>query len=99
MNGEIPDSLIDHKNCNRSDNRWDNLRLATNVENAHNRLIPITNKTRVKGVWYDKNKNKYTAYITSEKVRYHLGTFNSLEEAKRIRNNKTIEFHRNFARI
>lgn len=47
---------IDHINGDKSDNRWANLRLATNAQNRLNAKCPVSNVSGVKGVrWYGKD--------------------------------------------
>jgi hypothetical protein len=38
MTGVWPTTIVDHENNNPFDNRWTNLRLATDTGNAHNRV-------------------------------------------------------------
>ena len=45
------EQLVDHKNCNRLDNRKENLRFATKSQNGQNR--------KVKGITYDKSRKKW----------------------------------------
>lgn len=84
---------IDHINRNRDDNRWSNLRLATRSQNNINSKDRISKLPR--GVML--NKGKYTAYIDKQNKRYYLGTYNTIEEAKLIRDNKAIELYGEFA--
>lgn len=50
MTGEDAPSDIDHINGCRSDNRWDNLRLATKEQNQHNAKLRSDNSSGVKGM-------------------------------------------------
>ena len=45
-------------------------------------IIGVRNKNT--GVWFDKSRNKYQAYITINKKRKHLGRYDEFEEAKNI---------------
>ena len=45
MTGEWPSDLIDHKNRIRSDNRFDNLRIASNSMNMQNAVEPRKNNS------------------------------------------------------
>lgn len=51
----------------------------------------ITNALGVKGVSYDKSRNKYKAQITYKKKHYMLGRFDTVEEAKQAYDNKRNE--------
>ena len=77
--GEWPSDQIDHINCCRSDNRIENLRVATNVQNNANRMIAPKNKARFKGVRF-KN-GKWEAYIWIGHRSIYLGRFDTPEEA------------------
>ena len=58
VHGYMPKE-IDHINGNRSDNRIENLRDCSKAENLRNTKIPRTNKTGVKGVFWDNTANKW----------------------------------------
>lgn len=49
MTGKWPSDEIDHKNCIRHDNRWDNLREATSTQNKQNRIV--RSRTLPRGVY------------------------------------------------
>lgn len=96
VTGEFPEYTIDHKNNDRSDNRFNNLRKATKAENKYNSL-PQYNKCGYKGV--SKRGKKYRANIGYEYKVLHLGTFDTAEEAAEAYNKKALEFYGEFARI
>jgi hypothetical protein len=50
MTGEWPTIDVDHINRDRSDNRWDNLRLGTRSQNRANAASNRNNKCGLKGV-------------------------------------------------
>jgi len=98
-NGEIKAGLeIDHINGIKTDNRIENLRLATKSQNQHNSKIRIDNKSGVKGVHWNKKAKKWIAKIKHNTIEHHLGTFNSLEDAKDKVENKRVELHKDFAK-
>lgn len=74
--GEWPDCAIDHINCDRSDNRWENLRLATSAENARNRRISTRNLSGFKGVSWDDRTKSWVALVAAR-----IGRFDTPEEA------------------
>ncbi len=83
--GEWPERDLDHENNNRADNRIENLRLATPIENARNRGKQNRSRrgkchSNFKGVSWHKRDQCWVAYIQVEGKRIHLGEF--LEEAK-----------------
>lgn len=70
---------IDHRNRNRSDNRIDNLRAATNAENLWNAGVKAHNKLGLKGV--TRVNDRFRAEIRVNKRRIHIGYFATPEEA------------------
>jgi hypothetical protein len=80
MTGKWPRKLVDHRNCINSDDRWRNLRPANhsqNGANSHDRpsLVPL------KGVTWDRNRNKYAARIRVNYRTINLGRFDQPEAA------------------
>lgn len=83
MTGEMPALHVDHENQNRADNRFANLRLATNSENLFNRGRNRNNKSGFKGVSFWKKGRKWRATITVNRRQRALGYFATAEEAHR----------------
>jgi hypothetical protein len=79
--GNFPkkDEEIDHINRNKSDNRIENLRLATKIENGQNRKENSNNKLGLKGVCFFGGK--YISQIKVFEKRIKLGCFDSPELA------------------
>ena len=75
MMGAWPTDQIDHLNHDRADNRWRNLRLVTPAENGKNQSIRITNTSGAMGVWWDRQRNSWQAYIDASGRRIHLGRY------------------------
>jgi len=78
--GYLP-KVIDHVDRNRTNNCIENLREATVAQNLWNAKKPITNTTGVKGVWYDKARNKWYAEFKTNAKKNYVGRFDTLEEA------------------
>ena len=95
MEGSIP-KLVDHIDCNPSNNKWNNLRKATACENQYNKCLARNNKSTVKGVSWHKASKKWRAYITVDKKRNELGYFISLEEAAEKVSKARKELHKHF---
>ena len=91
--GEWPQGAIDHINRVKTDNRIENLRVASYSLNAHNTALRATNCSGVKGVSLRSLRNgkrpskKWVASIMVNGTRKHLGTFFTLEEAAKARAN------------
>jgi len=79
MTGKYPEHEVDHKNLDRQDDRWANLREATPQQNCRNRSTRRDNLLGVKGV--KACKNKYRAMIQINGKRKHLGYFATIADA------------------
>lgn len=74
---EEPPRKIDHINCVRHDNRLLNLRLADNQQNVGNKKVNRNSQSRIKGVNYDRKRDKWRARIKG----ITLGRFETKELA------------------
>ena len=72
----------DHKNRNKMDNRKDNLRVVTYSDNNSNRHYK--NKTGHRGI--TPNGSGYAVRITVNRKKKHIGTYRTIEEAVKTRN-------------
>lgn len=90
MTGRWPEDQLDHINGERDDNRWLNLREASNGQNMENIAGPHGKTiTGVLGVTF--RRSRYEARIQQGNRRFHVGTFKTKEaadaayrEAKRV---------------
>ena len=92
------DTLVDHKNRNRLDNRKENLRLCTNQQNLQNREAQRNNKLRNKGVHWRKDIKKFHARIQVNGRKINLGYFNVLGDADSAYRNAEEKYFGEFAR-
>ena len=76
-----PEIIIDHINSNGLDNRRKNLRQATSQQNSFNRVVSSRSSTGIKGVFFDKERNKYVARIQVDGKYRNLGRFDTIEKA------------------
>lgn len=72
---------VDHKNRNTLDNRRENLRFCTKSQNAMNSKKRVGNTSGHKGVSWEKNRQKWKAYLNLQGKQIHLGYFDSKQEA------------------
>lgn len=80
MTGEWPAAQIDHRNGAHADNRWDNLRAATNALNTENkRKARKDNATGLLGV--HQKGGRYTAQIQVGGKKLFLGNYSTPELA------------------
>ena len=81
VNGCFPKHVTDHKDRNKLNNRYDNLRAISNQHNLHNSGNCINNSSGVKGVSWNKTCQKWVAQIKiNYKVKY-LGLYSDFAEA------------------
>ena len=78
--GDWPEQ-IDHINHDRSDNRIENLRSVTPLENKRNNTKQKNNGSGLSGVRWDATRGKWEAYIHVHKKKIFLGRYSSLLDA------------------
>jgi len=85
---------IDHINRNPLDNRRENLRKATFIENARNKGMYVTNSSGVIGV---RNRNGHWNATINNNGHVWLGTFSTKEEAIKARLDAESKYYGEFA--
>lgn len=70
-----PDDQIDHINGIPWDNRIENLREASNLENCKNRNMSNANTSGWTGVSFNRRRGKWAAKYSKSGVEYYLGCF------------------------
>lgn len=86
-----PDGVeVDHINRDRLDNQRANLRLASRSINQQNKGMQKNNTSGYKGVSWHKNCSRWVAYIQRDGKIQRLGTFKTIEEAARKRQEAEI---------
>lgn len=79
--GRHPVEQVDHINGNKHDNRWCNLREASNGQNSMNRKKLSNNTSGFKNVDFHKASGKWRARVREAKVEKCAGYFDTPEEA------------------
>jgi len=94
------DSIVDHINGNRLDNRRHNLRPCAHLQNNMNRR-PNLNKLSnpFKGVYKHKRRkaNPWQAMIGYQGTRIHLGVFPTATEAAKAYNAAALHYYGEYA--
>ncbi len=99
MTGEWPPHFIDHKDTDPTNNKFDNLRCATEGQNRANSKKRSDNTSKYKGVSWDPINSKWVARIRVPKGKYsNLGRFCDPEEAHAAYCRAATELHGEFAR-
>lgn len=97
-NGQIPDGMyVDHVDCDPSNNRLENLRLATSSQNQHNRSKNRRSASGFKGVTWNSRAKKWRARIRLNGKPTHLGYYHTPKEAHAVYCTSASRLHGQFA--
>lgn len=96
VNGTIPKGLqVDHRHtCPKRCVNHAHMRLVTNKQNKEN--LPgayVGNRSGVRGVTWNKQKQKWRANVRHDYRLYYLGDFATIEEAEAVVIAKRLELH------
>ena len=99
MTGKWPRE-VDHINGDRSDNRWENLRIVDRSENQRNARRRKNNTSGLMGVSYHRQKGKWVARIYHSGARVNLGDYDNFFDACCARKSaeKRYGYHTNHGR-
>lgn len=98
MTGAAPD-FVDHKDTNRANNRWDNLREASPTQNAANSNLRKDNKSGHKGIYWYGHISCWRAVIQRDGKQINLGYFKEKQRAIDAYQTKAKELFGPFARF
>lgn len=95
---------IDHINGNKLDNRRSNLRVCTHKQNCYNAKKILSRNGRAtgskyKGVTWDKERNKWTAWLSANGKTKFLGRYSTEEDAARAHDVEAAKHYKEFARL
>jgi hypothetical protein len=101
--GADPEDQVDHRDTDRLNNRWENLRPTDNTKNIWNSRLRRDNTSGFKGVVY-KPENRYRKwaakiYVGGSGRSIHLGSFHTPEEASAAWKRAAIVHRDEFARV
>jgi alpha-L-fucosidase len=82
--------IVDHIDRNKLNNRRENLRIVSYSLNSYNKEVQNKNG---RGIYFDKAGNRYRACIGFNNKTLKLGSFKTIEEAKKAYNLKSKEIH------
>lgn len=77
--------VVDHINRDKSDNRRENLRLVSYLDNVVNTDLLITNTSGHKGISWNKGYEKWEAYIHKNNKKINLGYYDDFNRAVQVR--------------
>ena len=81
VTGEWPSHEVDHKDRNRANNKWLNLRPATDKQQAENRKLYVNSTSGFRGVVWREAKRKWEARIRHNDADTYLGLHDTLVDA------------------
>lgn len=97
--GFDPQTHLDHVNCDRRDNRPENLRPATDQQNAGNvKRLFAHNTSGVRGVSFNSRSKKWHAQIKIFGKQTYLGRYKTSEEAAEVYKAAAKRHFQQFAR-
>jgi hypothetical protein len=98
VTGEWPKGQVDHRDEVKTNNRWANLRDATNAQNQRNiSCLQRNNKSGVRGVCWSNRVGKWWVQIGYGGRGYTVGYYNTIEEAAAARRAAEIKHFGEFA--
>lgn len=99
IDGEIPEQ-VDHINHIRDDNRWNNIRCASNSINSRNRSLLASSLSGIHGVLWKPDRKRWYSYIRVSGELLYLGFFDNLLDACCARKAAEVKhgFHPNHGR-
>lgn len=89
--------VTDHINGDGLDNRESNLRNCTQQDNVRNKRVQSNSISGVKGVRWNKHKNRYEPNITVNGKRVYIGRYKTIEEATEAYKRAAIKYFGEYA--
>ena len=96
MYGYLP-KYIDHINGQRDDNRIINIREVSNQQNSLNSKISKNNTSGIKGVYWDKSRNKWTVRLAIDGKGKFFRRFDDIDLAKLVIEEVRNKYHGKYA--
>jgi len=98
MDNIYPETDVDHKNMDRNDNRFQNLRISSRRLNMLNIKAHQDSNTGVKNVFLREDTGKYSVRMTIDGRYRSLGCFDDLELATLVADYAREKYHGEYAR-
>ena len=83
--GDKPEGMSLDRRNNMGNYDPNNIQWTSQVGQVRNSRLRVTNKTGVKGVWFNKKIGNYQVFIRADGRRLYLGSFYSLDDAIKVR--------------
>lgn len=88
---------VDHIDGDGLNNQRSNLRLCSNAQNLMNAPMKSNNKSGIKGIYWDKDRQKWAAKIRVNRKNKYLGRFDNKRDAALAYNKAALEYFGEFA--
>lgn len=88
---------VDHINRVGTDNRWENLRPASDSQNQYNKSLSKNNSSGYKGVTYNPACRKWQVTVRANKKSFYFGTYEDIELAGLVAAEARAKHHGEFA--
>jgi hypothetical protein len=98
MNNNSEEIVVDHIDGNTINTIKSNLRETIPINNAKNLKKYSNNKSGCKGVCYSKQNDKWSSYIQVDNTRIHLGYFDNLSDAIKVRKSAELKYFKEYNR-
>lgn len=98
VKGKWPKGDLDHKDGNGFNNKFKNLRLATDSQNLGNQKKHTNNTSGVKGVCWDKQAGRWMVRIQIKNKPKFLGYVTDLKEGAKMYKVAANKYFKEFAR-
>lgn len=95
--GEWPNGNLDHIDGIPGDNRIKNLRECTQQQNMLNKKSLAGSTSKFKGVYWDKQMEKWVAQYRFNGKKYYVGLYECEKEAAKAYKKATKPLHKEFA--
>ena len=99
MTGEWPPIMADHKDTNKSNDAWMNIRPATRSQNGANRGLFPNNTSGHKGVHWRAQRKKWQARIYVDGKLIYLGLHKEFSDACKAYRDGAIKYFGEYARF
>lgn len=93
VHGKFPEKGLDHIDRDKANNRINNLRPATQLENMQNKGMYCNNSSGYTGVNWNNRSKKWTANIRISGDLIHIGTYVRMEDAIEARRLAKAQHH------
>lgn len=93
MTGLMPNGVVDHRDGDRANNSFRNLRITSPQGNAQNRRAYATSTSQHVGVSFEASRGKWASQIGVNGKQIHLGRFDNELAAARAYQSAKAKYH------